>query len=278
MKPIIIVLAPYELKVLAAITDANLLNLASFILVGDKNKIIMLCLKHNINYHLFDIYDEVGDFNVCFKAEELMLDYSIDYIITGNISKEVIKFMIANLNDKILSNTYITSLPFVNHLLFYCYTEFPHLDFDDCGIALYETYKLMNDLEINKTNIAIIEKDHSHNKKMETELIKMYWKDKLRLSNNIYTGVSMSEIFDRKSQVNVYNNFINLILLRECNEINSFIHALNTFNNIKASNISITNKYKIVDTIGFVSSDDILFSIFLFNKLIRNKINKEVRA
>lgn len=276
MKPKILVLAPYELKILTALTDANLLNLASFIIVGDKNRIIMLCLKHNINYNLFEIYNEIGDFNICLKAEKIISENNIKYIITNNISKEIVKFMIDNLDDKILSNIFITSLPFVNHLLFYCYSEFPNIDFDDCSIALYETYKLMNELKINKTNIAIIEKDRTNNKKMEVDLIKMYWKEKLQLNHNIYTGVSLSEIFDRRSSVNVYNNLINLILLLEGNEINSFLYALNTYNNIKATHISLTNKFKIIDSSSIINSDDILFSIFLINKLLNTKVKSQV--
>lgn len=274
MKPKFLVLAPYELNTISAIVDAILLNLGMFIIVGDKNRIIMMCLQHNINYNLFEIHNEIGDVNICIKAEKIIRENDINYVINGNIIDELLKRFFLYLEDKLLSNLVITNFNSLNQFMFFCFPDVLCYDFDDYALAIYHGYNFMLNLRIRNFNVAIFDDDTTVSKKVETELIKQYLTQKLHLDCQLYDYVSFRKTFSKDTPF-TKNEKINLVLLKSIYAYKMLFDFLDSNGSYKISKVSIFNNYLLITSDKMMSSDDILFSIFLVNKVFKQVVCKK---
>lgn len=267
-----IVLAPYELNLLNAIMDSIFLNLGQFLIVGDKKRLMLLCLKYNLNFQLLNIYDEVGDINICIKAQQLIEKDSINYIIAGNVNKDIALKILKSNNNKPLSNFYLFNFSEYKWVFGLCYLN-ERLDFESKGNTIKEARELLNGLGVETDEVAIIYDQEDVSVSQTIELTKMYLIQKLNFEAKIYTHYKISDLLDLNKNINYFKN-IRLIFTTNYSLIEALKYSHYKID-LKTTQIVLSNKRKMI-MIGNENSDDILFTLFLLNKL--SKENKYINV
>lgn len=261
MKAKFIVLAPYELNILTTIIDSILLNLASFIIIGDKKKIRLLCLKYNLNYNLLQIYDEIGDINICLKLEELINEKSIDYVLVGDVQKDLVMQVLAKTHQNVLTNFYLLS---VNNKLSFGLSYLENsIDFENEALAILESKMFLNKLGLLPNKIVLIN-DNRQTYNKDYELTKMYLQ-RLGVNDKIYTHYGLMDLINIGRFSKELDSF-SLVYLPNKSYLEILLHQQNI--DLKTCQIALTNKHHMLLATGNTSKD-ILFSIFLFNKFTK---------
>ena len=127
----ILVLAPYEAKLLKAVSSAKKINLGDFTLIGNKKKIYETCFRNKIDCQEFEIIDcdeerDIIDFTKKYLLKE------VAYVIIGNISYYYQKQLYSIKENDDFNYINIIDFPLINHFLFV--SNFSHrerVDFED---------------------------------------------------------------------------------------------------------------------------------------------------
>lgn len=267
----ILVIMPYQEKLLKALDDAVNLNLSEFILVGHKNQILEKCFKENINSQNFIIYDFQDDLDAISFSKETLANQKADYVIFGDLPVYYQTKILDEKDNYEIGSIDIVDLPFLRHFLFVS-SNSKHLnvDFDDKKKAIIQGDVLMKSLNIKKTNVALISNMNNKTDILESNIIKMILKDNNFSDINVYDSFNIATLFSKSNAVNIYNSNINLLIMRNYESTKIFIDTLNVFSNAKIANILVSEQYYAVDSNQLKDFHNILFSIMILNKISKN--------
>lgn len=267
----IIVLAPYEEKLLKAVSSAKRINLGTFTLIGNKKTIYEICFRNKIDCYKFDIIDCRNEKDIIDFTKKYLLKEAA-YVVLGNISYLYQKQLYSLKDNEDFNYISIIDLPLVDHFLFI--SNFPYktrVDFNDKKNVITNTYSFMNKLGIKRTNAAIVTNVRTKADALETNIIKMNLKNENQKMINILDSYKLFDLFEKNSLVNIYKNNINLLVFRSFEESSTFLETLNVLGNCKIASIMLFNNNYIIDTNDIKNDHNILFSMLVLLKVLKNQ-------
>ena len=267
----IIVLAPYEEKLLKAVSSAKRINLGTFTLIGNKKTIYEICFRNKIDCYKFDIIDCRNEKDIIDFTNKYLLKEAA-YVVLGNISYLYQKQLYSLKDNEDFNYISIIDLPLVDHFLFI--SNFPYktrVDFNDKKNVITNTYSFMNKLGIKRTNAAIVTNVRTKADALETNIIKMNLKNENQKMINILDSYKLFDLFEKNSLVNIYKNNINLLVFRSFEESSTFLETLNVLGNCKIASIMLFNNNYIIDTNDIKNDHNILFSMLVLLKVLKNQ-------
>ncbi len=265
----ILILAPYEAKLLKAIASAKRIKLGTFTLIGNKKTIYETCFRNQIDCQDFDIIDCPNELDIIeFSKKHLLKD--VAYVINGNVSYFYLKKLYSLKENNDFNYINIIDFPLVDHFLFI--TNFPqklHVDFDDKKKAIINAHLFMNKLGIRKTNAALVTNVRTKADTLESNILKSVLKDNQMI--NILDSYKLFDLFEKNSFVNIYKNNINLLLFRNYETSSTFLETLNVLGNCKIGSIMTCNNNYLIDTSEVKSENNIIFSMLVLLKVLQNQ-------
>lgn len=265
----IIVLAPYEAKLLKAVSSAIRINLGTFTLIGNKKIIYEICFRNRIDCYKFDIIDCQNEKDIIDFTKKYLLKEAA-YVVLGNISYLYRKQLYSLKDNEDFNYISIIDLPLVDHFLFI--SNFPHktrVDFNDKKNVITNSHSFMNKLGIKRTNAAIVTNVRTKADALETNIIKMNLKNENHKMINILDSYKLFDLFEKNSLVNIYKNNINLLIFRSLEESSTFLETLNVLGNCKIASLMLFNNHYIIDTNDIKNDHNILFSMLVLLKVLK---------
>ena len=267
----ILVLAPYEDKLLKAVSSAKKINLGDFTLIGNKKKIYETCFRNKIDCQEFEIIDcdeerDIIDFTKKYLLKE------VAYVIIGNISYYYQKQLYSIKENDDFNYINIIDFPLINHFLFV--SNFSHrerVDFEDKKKSIIKAYNFMNKLGIKRANAALVTSIKTKAEVLESNIIKMILKDCNYRMINIVDSYKLYDLFEQNSLVNVYKNNINLLIFKTFESSNTFLETLNVLGTCKIGSILTYNNNYIIDTADIKNEHNIIFSMLVLLKVLKNE-------
>lgn len=267
----ILVLAPYEAKLLKAVSSAKKINLGDFTLIGNKKKIYETCFRNKIDCQEFEIIDcneerDIIDFTKKYLLKE------VAYVIMGNISYYYQKQLYSIKENDDFNYINIIDFPLINHFLFV--SNFSHrerVDFEDKKKSIIKAYNFMNKLGIKRANAALVTSIKTKAEVLESNIIKMILKDCNYRMINIVDSYKLYDLFEQNSLVNVYKNNINLLIFKTFESSNTFLETLNVLGTCKIGSILTYNNNYIIDTADIKNEHNIIFSMLVLLKVLKNE-------
>ena len=267
----ILVLAPYEAKLLKAVSSAKKINLGDFTLIGNKKKIYETCFRNKIDCQEFEIIDcdeerDIIDFTKKYLLKE------VAYVIIGNISYYYQKQLYSIKENDDFNYINIIDFPLINHFLFV--SNFSHrerVDFEDKKKSIIKAYNFMNKLGIKRANAALVTSIKTKAEVLESNIIKMILKDCNYRMINIVDSYKLYDVFEQNSLVNVYKNNINLLIFKTFESSNTFLETLNVLGTCKIGSILTYNNNYIIDTADIKNEHNIIFSMLVLLKVLKNE-------
>lgn len=267
----ILVLAPYEAKLLKAVSSAKKINLGDFTLIGNKKKIYETCFRNKIDCQEFEIIDcneerDIIDFTKKYLLKE------VAYVIIGNISYYYQKQLYSIKENDDFNYINIIDFPLINHFLFV--SNFSHrerVDFEDKKKSIIKAYNFMNKLGIKRANAALVTSIKTKAEVLESNIIKMILKDCNYRMINIVDSYKLYDLFEQNSLVNVYKNNINLLIFKTFESSNTFLETLNVLGTCKIGSILTYNNNYIIDTADIKNEHNIIFSMLVLLKVLKNE-------
>ncbi len=267
----ILVLAPYEAKLLKAVSSAKKINLGDFTLIGNKKKIYETCFRNKIDCQEFGIIDcdeerDIIDFTKKYLLKE------VAYVIIGNISYYYQKQLYSIKENDDFNYINIIDFPLINHFLFV--SNFSHrerVDFEDKKKSIIKAYNFMNKLGIKRANAALVTSIKTKAEVLESNIIKMILKDCNYRMINIVDSYKLYDLFEQNSLVNVYKNNINLLIFKTFESSNTFLETLNVLGTCKIGSILTYNNNYIIDTADIKNEHNIIFSMLVLLKVLKNE-------
>ena len=267
----ILVLAPYEGKLLKAVSSAKKINLGDFTLIGNKKKIYETCFRNKIDCQEFEIIDcdeerDIIDFTKKYLLKE------VAYVIIGNISYYYQKQLYSIKENDDFNYINIIDFPLINHFLFV--SNFSHrerVDFEDKKKSIIKAYNFMNKLGIKRANAALVTSIKTKAEVLESNIIKMILKDCNYRMINIVDSYKLYDLFEQNSLVNVYKNNINLLIFKTFESSNTFLETLNVLGTCKIGSILTYNNNYIIDTADIKNEHNIIFSMLVLLKVLKNE-------
>ena len=267
----ILVLAPYEAKLLKAVSSAKKINLGDFTLIGNKKKIYETCFRNKIDCQEFEIIDcdeerDIIDFTKKYLLKE------VAYVIIGNISYYYQKQLYSIKENDDFNYINIIDFPLINHFLFV--SNFSHrerVDFEDKKKSIIKAYNFMNKLGIKRANAALVTSIKTKAEVLESYIINMILKDCNYRMINIVDSYKLYDLFEQNSLVNVYKNNINLLIFKTFESSNTFLETLNVLGTCKIGSILTYNNNYIIDTADIKNEHNIIFSMLVLLKVLKNE-------
>lgn len=267
----ILVLAPYEAKLLKAVSSAKKINLGDFTLVGNKKRIYETCFRNKIDCQEFEIIDcneerDIIDFSKKYLLKE------VSYVIMGNISYYYQKQLYSIKDNDDFNYINIIDFPLINHFLFI--SNFSHkerVDFEDKKRSIIKAYSFMNRLGIRRANAALVTSVKTKAEVLESNIIKMILRDSNYRMINILDSYKLYDLFEQNSLVNVYKNNINLLIFKTFESSNTFLETLNVLGNCKIGSVLEYNNYYVIDTNDIKNEHNIIFSMLVLLKVLKNE-------
>ena len=267
----ILEIAPYEAKLLKAVTSAKKINLGDFTLIGNKKKIYETCFRNKIDCQEFEIIDcdeerDIIDFTKKYLLKE------VAYVIIGNISYYYQKQLYSIKENDDFNYINIIDFPLINHFLFV--SNFSHrerVDFEDKKKTIMKAYNFMNKLGIKRANAALVTSIKTKAEVLESNIIKMILKDCNYRMINIVDSYKLYDLFEQNSLVNVYKNNINLLIFKTFESSNTFLETLNVLGTCKIGSILTYNNNYIIDTADIKNEHNIIFSMLVLLKVLKNE-------
>ena len=79
------------------------------------------------------------------------------------------------------------------------------------------------------------------------------------------------DLFEQNSLVNVYKNNINLLIFKTFESSNTFLETLNVLGTCKIGSILTYNNNYIIDTADIKNEHNIIFSMLVLLKVLKNE-------
>ena len=248
----ILVICPYEEYMLKAIIQTQVIDIAKFIIIGSRKRIIEKCYLKDINYQLLNIIDIDNELEICFKANEILNQDDVLGVIFGNFPASFQKNIIKLDND-----ISIIDVPKAAHLLIvprYVNDEF--ISFDEKKQAILTCKELLAKYNIEYFKIGFVTGKKTCTLDIEKSIIKL---DK-ELSNYKIDIITIDQIFSDKYNVLIFNN---------TDAANIFIETVLMLEKSKYANIKKASKHYVIDACE-MQYRNLFFSIFMVSKLRLN--------
>jgi len=263
---------PYEINTIKTLDQALRLNLGNFILIGDKKKLMENCFKANIDYNRFIIYDCPEELEALQFSHDFLKKGRCDYIAFGIVPPSYFNKVMGLKEAVQIGSIEVIDLPMLRHYLFVSnYSRHLNVDFDDKKRAIIQAELLINALNIKTINAAMITNLNNKTDLLETNIIKMILKDDKFDNINIFDSFTLSNLFSVDYPNNIYQSHINLLIMRNYETSRIFIDSLRIFTDAKIASILVGGKYYAIDFSETKRNDDILFSLYILNKIVKNK-------
>lgn len=271
----ILVLAPYEEKLIKALADAVNVKESEFILVGNRKTIIELFFKNKLSYMKFKIIEAVTDMEIVEEGKRILKTKDISYIIFGNINSYFQKKVLGIDNNKEMKTINVIDIPQIRYFLFLGnITENVSIDFEIKKQTILLAESVMKNLDIKKINVGMISSGNNKADILETKIIRMLFHDNNLDHINVFEVGSINNLFSKDTKFNIHKININLLVMRNYDSSRIFIDTLKTFSTVKIASL-IIDHINAIDISKCADYDDVLFSILIMNKLSKNcHINK----
>ena len=275
----IIALAPYSAKIIKSLSGIKKIELANIIVIGNKKRFLRVCEENNIE-STFVIHDLEVENLIIQKAQEIY--QASDLIICGEISMYYKKKLCNVLDNEEFQYLNIIDLPDLRHFLFVCnYNNYRNIDFEDKKKAILEASKFMNGIGIRKTNVAFVSNTNSKADALEANIIRMILNDTkhhdlLQYHQRvikIYDSYKLFDLFNRESNLNIYRNNINLLVVKSIEVSRMFVDALSVFGNCKVGSLLTYKDKYIIEGDELKDEENILFSTLVISRVIKNQKN-----
>lgn len=263
---------PYEADVLKTLDNARHINLGAFTLIGDKKTIIESCFRLNIDFGAFTIYDCPNELEAIDFCQNYLQTGRCDYVAFGKIPVPYFK-RVLNIKEEInLGSVEIIDLPSLRHYLFLSnYSRRLSTDFEDKKKAIIQAEEIIKALNINKVNAAIISNQYNKTDILEMNIIKMILKDDKFEDINILDSYTIGNLFSVGFPNNIYQSCINLLIMRNYETTRIFVDSLRIFGEARIASILVGGDNYAIDLNDAKNGDDVLFSLLILNKIIKNK-------
>ena len=265
----IVVVAPYEAKVLKTVEALEKVKLGEVLLVGCSELIRKVIdeEKMRINSKIIEASEE----DLVIKTRELIDEQTI--VIFDCVMEHQQKLILGINNyeeSEELNYFYVIDIPDLKHFVFVSnHSKKRHLDFDDKKKAILSIFDFMNSLGIKKSNVALITEKLAKTDILEVNLIKMILKEDVCKYVNILSPCRIDELFNRKYHNNVYDQNINLLIFKNYDITQTFINTLGLFSNNKIASICSIKNSLYIDAQNQYDERNILFSILLTSRYIK---------
>lgn len=275
----IIALAPYSAKIIKSLSGIKKIELANIIVIGNKKRFLRVCEENNIE-STFVIHDLEVENLIIQKAQEIY--QASDLIICGEISMYYKKKLCNVLDNEEFQYLNIIDLPDLRHFLFVCnYNNYRNIDFEDKKKAILEASKFMNGIGIRKTNVAFVSNTNSKADALEANIIRMILNDTkhhdlLQYHQRvikIYDSYKLFDLFNRESNLNIYRNNINLLVVKSIEVSRMFVDVLSVFGNCKVGSLLTYKDKYIIEGDELKDEENILFSTLVISRVIKNQKN-----
>lgn len=275
----IIALAPYSAKIIKSLSGIKKIELANIIVIGNKKRFLRVCEENNIE-STFVIHDLEVENLIIQKAQEIY--QASDLIICGEISMYYKKKLCNVLDNEEFQYLNIIDLPDLRHFLFVCnYNNYRNIDFEDKKKAILEASKFMNGIGIRKTNVAFVSNTNSKADALEANIIRMILNDTkhhdlLQYHQRvikIYDSYKLFDLFNRESNLNIYRNNINLLVVKSIEVSRMFVDSLSVFGNCKVGSLLTYKDKYIIEGDELKDEENILFSTLVISRVIKNQKN-----
>ena len=84
----VLVICPYNLSILKAISNVLTVKLADITIIGNKKRIMELCYIYGITNRFFEVISADNEIDICFAANEQLKQSDFDLVIFGYLSKD----------------------------------------------------------------------------------------------------------------------------------------------------------------------------------------------
>lgn len=262
----VLAILPYQPKLLKALADAVKLEIGSFILVGDKTKIIESCFRANIDIGIFVIYHYQLDIDSIDYARQVLKERKVDYLLFGDVP-EMYQIKILGAHDALsLGNIDIIDLPIIRHFVFLAnHSRHYYVDFQDKKEAILQADQLMKKLGIKKTNCVLIINPSIKTDVLEFNIIRSLLKEG---DNDIeFNHQDLMSLFSEKSDLNIYQHNINLIIMRNHETSRILVNTISAFLKARIGSLIYSDYYLAIDSSVLDDREDIIFSLLILNKL-----------
>ena len=275
----IIALAPYSAKIIKSLSGIKKIELANIIVIGNKKRFLRVCEENNIE-STFVIHDLEVENLIIQKAQEIY--QASDLIICGEISMYYKKKLCNVLDNEEFQYLNIIDLPDLRHFLFVCnYNNYRNIDFEDKKKAILEASKFMNGIGIRKTNVAFVSNTNSKADALEANIIRMILNDTkhhdlLQYHQRvikIYDSYKLFDLFNRESNLNIYRNNINLLVVKSIEVSRMFVDVLSVFGSCKVGSLLTYKDKYIIEGDELKDEENILFSTLVISRVIKNQKN-----
>lgn len=279
----ILVVNPYQRKVLRAIEGLEKINVGEVKIIGDEKRILPILSEEKIKLRCC-VSNICDNDSIVREARKIIDDRTI--IVFGDIEEHYKNRILGLDSSNDINYFYIIDLLELQHFIFVSnYSKKRYLDFEDKRKAISAIFEFMKVLGVKKSNCALITDKKVKSDILEVNLIKMILKDDLAKSINILNPCQINEVFDQNSECNIFNRHINMLVFKNYDITKTFIDTLNIFsgsftsNNYQSKTASIcrTSDSLFVDTMDQKDEKDILFSILLLSKFLSVKSNLRVK-
>lgn len=275
----IIALAPYSAKIIKSLSGIKKIELANIIIIGNKKRFLRVCEENNIE-STFVIHDLEVENLIIQKAQEIY--QASDLIICGEISMYYKKKLCNVLDNEEFQYLNIIDLPDLRHFLFVCnYNNYRNIDFEDKKKAILEASKFMNGIGIRKTNVAFVSNTNSKADALEANIIRMILNDTkhhdlLQYHQRvikIYDSYKLFDLFNRESNLNIYRNNINLLVVKSIEVSRMLVDVLSVFGSCKVGSLLTYKDKYIIEGDDLKDEENILFSTLVISRVIKNQKN-----
>ena len=269
----ILAMMPYQKNLLSALADAVAFGLGTFILIGDKKKIIETSFKENIDYRKFTIQHFPLDADAIEYAKILVDKNQIDYLIFGDIP-EIYQLNILGERDSLaLGSIDIIDLPQLRK--FFIVSNINrnfYVDFEDKKEAILQARPLMKGLDIKKINVVLLANSTNKSEVLESNIVKMLVKES-KLSDVEILGIQeLSSFLSLESNFNIYNSGANLLIMKNYELSRVFINTLIAFSGARIASFIVSKNRLAIDYSLTKSKDNILLALIILEKLHFKKI------
>lgn len=269
----VMVMMPYQKNLLSALADAVSFGLGTFILIGDKKKIIETCFSENINYRKFTIHHFPLDADAIEHAKMLIGENQIDYLIFGDIP-EIYQLNILGIRDSLsFGSIDIIDLPQLRK--FFLVSNINrnfYVDFEEKKEAIMQARPLMKGLDIKRINVVLLTNTNNKNEVLESNIVKMLVKES-KLNDIEILGIQeLSSFLSSGSNFNIFNTDVNLLIMKNYELSRVFINTLIAFSKARIASFMVSKKRLVLDYSLVKNKENLFFALIILEKLYLKKI------
>lgn len=268
----VLVMMPYQKILLSAIAEAAAFGMGSFILIGDKKKIIETCYNETIDRRKFEILNYPLDVEAIEYAKMMLDEKKIDFLIFGDIP-EIYQLNVFGMRNplSIGSIDVIDLLELRKFLFISNKNRNLYVDFEDKKEAILQARSFIKGLDIKKINVALLTNTNSKNEVLESNIVKMLVKENNLNDVEILGIQDFGTFLSIGNHFNIYNSGANLLIMKNYEISRVFINTLSAFTKSKIATFSVFNNHLAIDSMLLNSKENIFFSLLLLEKLYYKK-------